>query len=184
MAQEMSPTQESLKIALILKERFPDQVLEIREFRGQVSVIVKHEKIKEILRYLKEDQGFNHLQDLCGCDYYPATPRFEVVYNLFSIERRLHIRIRAKIFRDEPEIDSITDLWPGANWHERECYDMFGISFKGHPDLRRILMPEDWDGYPLRKDYPLKGKGVWRGFKEILEDKNSDFPEQKERGMK
>jgi len=170
MAQEIERNyQDSLKIAFLLREQFPEEVLEITEFRGQVSVTVKKEKIKEILRYVKEEQGFNHLQDLCGVDYYLENPRFEVVYNLFSIWRRLHIRVKAKIDDKEPEIDSITDLWEGANWHERECFDMFGIKFTGHPDLRRILMPEDWNGHPLRKDYPLKGKELWRGFKEILE---------------
>ncbi|MDI1471604.1 MAG: NADH-quinone oxidoreductase subunit C [Thermodesulfovibrio sp.] len=171
MAQEIERNyQDSLKIAFLLREQFPEEVLEITEFRGQVSVTVKKEKIKEILRYVKEEQGFNHLQDLCGVDYYLENPRFEVVYNLFSIWRRLHIRVKAKIDDKEPEIDSITDLWEGANWHERECFDMFGIKFTGHPDLRRILMPEDWDGHPLRKDYPLKGRELWRGFKEILEE--------------
>lgn len=157
MAQKVTLKEETLKIAEILKDIFSHEIIEIKEFRGQVSVIVKKDKIKEILKYLKEQQGFNHLQDLCGVDYYPEKPRFEVVYNLFSICRRLHIRIRAKIDEENPEIDSITELWSGANWHERECYDMFGIKFNGHPELRRILMPEDWNGHPLRKDYPLRG---------------------------
>lgn len=173
MAQEVNmvvnSVKESLKIAETLREIFPEDVIEINEFRGQVSVIVKKDRIKEIIRYLKEQQGFNHLQDLCGVDYYPEKPRFEVVYNLYSLWRRLQIRIRAKIDEQEPEIESITELWQGADWHERECYDMFGIKFKEHPDLRRILMPEDWNGHPLRKDYPLKGKELWRGFKEIVE---------------
>ncbi|GAB5046231.1 NADH-quinone oxidoreductase subunit C [Thermodesulfovibrio sp. TK110] len=174
MAQEVmeidkaKAIEKSLEIANTLKEQFAHEVLDISEFRGQVSVIVKREKIKEILRYLKEKQGFNHLQDLCGVDYYPAEPRFEVVYNLYSISRRLHLRIKAKVYERESEIASITELWSGANWHERECFDMFGIRFTGHPDLRRILMPEDWDGHPLRKDYPLKGRELWKGFREIL----------------
>jgi len=162
-------TEESLKIGQKLKEQFPEEVIEIKEFRGQVSVIVKKQKIKEILRHLKEKEGFNHLQDLCGVDYYPEEPRFEVVYNLYSIWRRLHIRVRAKVKEDPAEIESVTELWRGANWHERECFDMFGIIFKGHSDLRRILMPDDWDGHPLKKDYPIKGKELWRGFREIIE---------------
>lgn len=162
-------SKQSLKIAESLKSLFPEEVIDIKEFRGQVSVIVKKGKIKEILQYLKEQEGFNHLQDLCAVDYYPEKPRFEVVYNLYSIWRRLHIRVRAKVEEESSEIDSVTELWQGANWHERECFDMFGIRFIGHPDLRRILMPEDWDGYPLRKDYPLKGKELWRGFREIIE---------------
>ncbi len=174
MAQEVENrtkvTSESLQIAEKLKVLFSEEVIEINEFRGQVSVIVRHGRIKEIIKYLKEQEGFNHLQDLCGVDYYPEKPRFEVVYNLYSIWRGLHIRIRVKVDEKEQEIESITELWQGADWHERECFDMFGIRFTGHPDLRRILMPEDWEGYPLRKDYPLRGKDLWRGFKEILEN--------------
>lgn len=161
-------TEGSLKIAFALKEQFPEEVIEIKDFRGQVSVIVKPDRIKAILQWLKEQQGFNHLQDICGVDYYPEKPRFEVVYSLYSIWRRLHIRVRAKVEEENAEIDSVTELWSGANWHERECFDMFGIRFIGHPDLRRILTPEDWYGYPLRKDYPLRGKELWRGFMEII----------------
>lgn len=173
MAQEIvikaKATNESLKIALKLRDLFPKEVIEINEFRGHVSVTVIKDRIKDILRYLKEKQGFNHLQDICGVDYYPGKPRFEIVYNLYSIWRRLHIMVKAKVFEDNPQIDSVTELWYGANWHERECFDMFGILFNGHPDLRRILMPEDWNGFPLRKDYPLKGKELWKGFREIIE---------------
>jgi len=190
MAQEIKETEEtkarenSLKIAEKLKETFPEEVLDIKEFRGQISVIVKKERIKEILTYLKLEHGFNHLQDLCGVDYYPESPRFEVVYNLYSIANRMHIRVRAKVYQENPEIESIVELWQGANWHERECFDMFGIRFKGHPDLRRILMPEDWNGHPLRKDYPLKGKELWRGFKEIIEpiSVNSDASSKRNGG--
>ncbi|MDW7972901.1 MAG: NADH-quinone oxidoreductase subunit C [Thermodesulfovibrio sp.] len=176
MAQEIENT---LKIAEKVKSLFPEDVFEIKEYRKQVSIITKKEKVKEILKYLKEQEGFNHLQDLCGVDYYPEEPRFEVVYNLYSILRRLSIRVRAKVFEEEPYIDTVTDLWQGADWHERECFDMFGIIFKNHPDLRRILMPEDWNGYPLRKDYPLRGKELWKGFKEIV-DPSICHPERSE----
>ncbi len=155
-----------------LKEKFADAIVSVEEFRGQYSVLVKREFAKKIIKYLKEIHKFNHLQDLCGVDWIKEDPRFEVVYNLYSIENRLHITVKTRVPQDNPEVDTITDLWEGANWHERECYDMFGIKFKGHPDLRRILMPEDWDGHPLRKDYPVKGKELWRGFREILEEKN------------
>ncbi|MCS7202843.1 MAG: NADH-quinone oxidoreductase subunit C [Thermodesulfovibrio sp.] len=162
-------TEASLKIAEQLRRIFYDYIVDIKEFRGQVLVVVNKEKIKEIIKYLKEEQGFNHLQDLCGVDYYPQKPRFEVVYSLFSIWRRLYIRLKVKVDEEDPEIESISDLWQSANWLERECFDMFGLRFKGHPDLKRILMPEDWEGYPLRKDYPIEGKEVWKGFREIVE---------------
>lgn len=171
----MEPKLIAQAIAEALKERFPAEVKEINEFRGQVSVIVKKDRIKEIMGYLHDtpELCFSYLRDLCGVDYIGKKgPRFEVVYQLYSISHRHMIRIRAEVPEDDPAIDSVSDIWDGANWHERECYDMFGIRFNGHPDLRRILMPEDWEGYPLRKDYPLKsdlGEGEWKGLKEVFE---------------
>jgi len=166
----MDPTE----IAEKVKKRFPEEVVEVTDFRDQVSVIVKRGKILNICRYLHDDPSlfFDHLQDLCGSDYHgKKDPRFEVVYNLYSITNHHKIRIRAQVPDNDPSIQSVTSIWAGANWHERECYDMFGIVFKGHPDHRRILLPEDWEGHPLRKDYPLKGPELdkdWHGFIEVL----------------
>jgi NADH-quinone oxidoreductase subunit C len=166
---------EPLQIADRLKERFPEDVLQTSEFGGQVSVSVKKENILGISGYLHDEPGlfFDLLRDICGVDYLgKKKPRFEVVYHLYSIKYRHMIRIKARVPEEDPVIDSVMPVWIGANWHERECYDMFGIVFKGHPDLRRILLPEDWEGHPLRKDYPLKGpapENEWRGFKEVLE---------------
>jgi NADH-quinone oxidoreductase subunit C len=162
------------EIAEKVKEHFPEEIVEITNFRDQVSVIVKREKILAICRYLHNDPSLflDHLQDLCGADYQgKKDPRFEVVYNLYSIKYHHKIRIRAQVPDNDPSIQSVTSIWAGANWHERECYDMFGIIFKGHPDHRRILLPEDWEGHPLRKDYPLKGPELdkdWHGFVEVL----------------
>lgn len=172
-----------LEIAERIKEKFPEEVIEIKEFREQVSVIVKKERIKDIMRYLYEtpEFSFDYLRDLCGVDYLgKKEKRFEVVYHLYSMKHRHMIRIKAEVPEDDCNIDSVVDIWAGANWHERECYDMFGITFNGHPDLRRILMPEDWVGYPLRKDYPLKadlGDLEWKGFKEVLEvaERNREY---------
>jgi NADH-quinone oxidoreductase subunit C len=161
-------------IAEKVKEKFPEQVVDVAEFRDQVSVIVKRDQIVSILKYLHDDPllSLDHLQDLTAVDYLKKKDvRFEVVYNLYSIKYRHQIRIRAQVSEDNPSISSVVPIWAGANWHERECYDMFGISFNGHPDLRRILMPEDWEGSPLRKDYPLKGPELendWIGFREVL----------------
>ena len=164
---------EPLEIADKIKEKFPLEVLEINNFRDQVSVSVKREKITDICLYLFEDSDIrmDYLSDLCGVDYPRKEYRFEVVYNLYSIKYRHRIRIKALIPADDPSIDSVVSIWSGANWHEREACDMFGIVFKGHPDLRRILMPDDWDGYPLRKDYPLEGAEGWeyRGYEEVKE---------------
>jgi NADH-quinone oxidoreductase subunit C len=162
------------EIAEKVKERFPEEVVEVTDFRDQGSVIVKRGKILNICKYLHDDTSLflDHLQDLCGADYHgKKDPRFEVVYNLYSIKYHHKIRIRAQVPDNDPSIQSVTSIWAGANWHERECYDMFGIIFKGHPDHRRILLPEDWEGHPLRKDYPLKGPELdkdWHGFIEVL----------------
>lgn len=166
---------EPKEIAEIIRDRYPAEVKEIKEFRGQVSVIVKRDRVKEIMKYLHHSPElyFDYLQDLCGVDHSGRKePRFEVVYHLYSIRHRHTIRIKAEVPEDNCAIDSVTDIWAGANWHERECYDLFGIKFNGHPDLRRILLPEDWEGHPLRKDYPLKadlGEMEWNGYKEVLQ---------------
>jgi len=164
---------EPLEIAKKVKERFPDQVVDVQECRGQVGVIVKKDKIVEILRWLHDDPAMqlNHLADLCGVDYLGKKDvRFEVVYNLYSIPLRHKIRIRAQVPEDDCNIDSVTSIWMGANWHERECFDLVGITFNNHPDLRRILLPEGWEGHPLRKDYPLDGGGKnWSGYDEVVE---------------
>ncbi len=164
---------EPLEIARKLQERFPDQVIEVTECRDQVGIVVRKDRIVEMLRWLHDDPSmqFNHLADLCGVDYLGKKDvRFEVVYNLYSISRRHRIRIRAQVPEDDCQIDSVTSIWMGADWHERECFDLFGITFNNHPDMRRILLPEDWEGYPLRKDYPLDGGGKnWKGYDEVLE---------------
>lgn len=161
-----------LEIVNTLQDIFKGEIKEISEFNGQVSVIVARERIIEIIRYLHDspELDFDHLQDICGVDYMNKKPiRFEVVYQLFSITQEHSIRIRAEVPEEDPSIETLSNIWEGAGWHERECYDMFGIIFKGHKDLRRILMPEDWNGHPLRKDYPLEGYGeFWQGFKDVL----------------
>ena len=141
-----------------LKAKFGDAIGEALEFIGQVSVRVDRERIVEVCDFLKQDgeTRFDYLSDLT-CVHYPdrvARP-FEVVYNLFSID--LNHRIRLKVDTDESAgVASVTGVWPTANWLEREVYDLFGVAFSGHPDLRRLLLPADWDGHPLRKDYPLE----------------------------
>ncbi len=141
-----------------LKEVLEDSFLEEGEFRGQRFVILKKDGVRKAVKLLK-DFGFNHLQTLTGVDYLKMPnrrARFEVVYQLYSIENRLQLRLRVEVPEDDPEVDSIVDLFPCANFLEREVYDLFGIKFKGHPNLKRILLPENWVGHPLRKDYPLE----------------------------
>ncbi len=164
-----------ITIAEQIRDKFQEDVVDTIEFRNQVSIIIKKERLKEIMSLLhfSSDYIFDYLVDLCGVDYLNRkTPRFEVVYNLFSMKHRHSLRVRVQVDEDDPSVDSVTDIWKGADWHERECFDMYGIRFEGHPDLRRILMPEDWEGHPLRKDYPLKsdlGDREWKGYKELVE---------------
>lgn len=165
---------EPSEIAEKLKEKYPEDVVDIQEFGGQVSVVLKKDRILEIFRHLHDEPtlSFDLLKDLCGVDYLgKREARFEVVYHLYSVEHEHMLRVKVPVTESDCSIDSVVPIWIGSDWHERECYDMYGIEFKGHPDLRRILMPEDWEGYPLRKDYPAKGPGPdeeWPGFVEVL----------------
>jgi len=128
------------------------------QFRGETTLLIRREDIVEVCKYCKESLGFDFLIDVSSVDNFGQEPRFEMVYELSSIATNEHLRLKFPVSEDEPEVPTVSGIWPTANWHEREIYDMMGISFAGHPDLRRILM---WDGYPyfpLRKDFPLGGK--------------------------
>jgi NADH-quinone oxidoreductase subunit C len=144
----------------LLQEKFPDEVVEVVEFRGETTIVVQPGKIVEICRTLRDDHntGFKYLSMIAGLDFLPQSPRFGLVYNLYSHKHHHRITLKTMLANDAaPAIDSVTKVWSTANWHEREVYDMMGIRFNGHPDLRRILMPGDWVGHPQRKDYPLRG---------------------------
>ena len=149
-----------------LKTKFPDAILatHVDEARAETSVSVAAARLLDIARYLHDapDAAFDHLTDICSVDYPEDQLRFEVVYHLHSLPLRQRLRLKARITEDDPTIASVTGIWKGAEFLEREVYDMMGIRFSGHPDLRRILMPEDYaEGYPLRKDFPTEGRG-WR----------------------
>jgi NADH-quinone oxidoreductase subunit C len=151
--------------AAAVKEKFGDAIEEIRmpmEYPTDVPIIyVKKESVIALLKFLKTDPAFSYdfLADITATDE-EVDPRFEVVYNLRSVKTKARIRIKARVAEGE-KIDTAVDVWAGANWAEREVYDMFGIVFAGHPDLRRILMDLRWEGHPLRKDYPLRGYQVF-----------------------
>ena len=125
--------------------------------RGEPTLFIAAPSIVEVCRFLKTEQGFIRLSSITAVDWTPAEPRFEVVYNLHSIDRNQRLRLKCWVSESECEIDSMTGVWRAANWYEREVFDLFGIRFRNHPDLRRILMPIDWEGHPLRKDYPVHG---------------------------
>lgn len=143
-----------------IREKFPDSIVDESFFRDDTTVIVKKEDILPIARFLCSDEylSFDFLSDLCCVDYYKREPRFEIVYHLYSIKNNKRLRVKAPIHSNQEAISSVCSVWETANWLERECYDMYGIGFEGHPDLRRILLTDDWEGHPQRKDYPLKGR--------------------------
>ena len=124
----------------------------------QTTVYVSREDLLMVARALRDraDLGFTFLAELTAVDFWPREPRFELVYLLVSIEHRLRLRVKVKLHGEDARVPTVTLLWPAANWLEREVWDLFGITFDGHPDPRRLLMPEDWEGYPLRKDYPVQ----------------------------
>ncbi len=159
---ELELKQDEQAILDALQDRLPDLEMEIKKSCGQLSILVDKKMIVPLCKVLKEHSAtqFDYLADLCGVDYLgKSAKRFQVVYNLYSISRNHRIRVKTDLDEADCFVDSVTEIWKTANWHERELFDMFGIEVKGHPDLRRILMPDEWEGYPLRKDYPLQGKG-------------------------
>ncbi len=142
-----------------LTAAYPNSIVSVNEFRGETTVVAKKQQIVEICRFLNDDADslFDYCSDVCGADAYTPENRFEVIYNLYST--KLNHRIRVKVTVDEADIHcpSVTSIWPGANWPERETFDMFGIIFDGHNDLRRMYMPEEFEYHPLRKDFPMMG---------------------------
>ena len=134
-------------------------VQEVKFDRDEMTIFVRRDNLREACTLLKGDPAcpFNFLSDVTCVDWYPAEPRFEVVYHLLSIPKKERVRLKVHLDGNSPAVESLTSVWPGANYFEREVFDLFGVRFTGHPYLRRILMPEDWEGYPLRKDYPVEG---------------------------
>ena len=127
-------------------------------FRGETTLVMERAAIHAIANFCKEELGFDYLVDVSGVDHFGEEPRFEMVYELYSMARGQHLRLKIAVSEDDPEVPTVSDIWATADWHERETFDMFGIRFSGHPDLRRILMWEGYPFHPLRKDFPLAGK--------------------------
>jgi len=148
---------EETEILAKLKNKFPQQVKETFISLGMEVAVIDKEALFEVMSFLKEKpQDYAMLLDLTCVDYLGEEPRFEMVYHLFSLSSNRKLRIKARVSEKEPRIASLTPLWRNANWLEREVYDLFGIEFVGHPDLRRIFMYDGFEGHPLRKDYPLR----------------------------
>jgi NADH-quinone oxidoreductase subunit C len=159
-----------------LQEAFGDGFQSIEVFRGETKVFVDPSIIVPVCKFLHEDSdlSFNFLIALTCVDYWPEEPRFMVAYQLYSEKNRAILGLRAYLPGTDPKISTVESVYPNANWHEREVYDMFGITFEGHSDLRRILMPYDWEGHPLRKDYPL-------GYEEVQFSFNFDEINQRKK---
>jgi NADH-quinone oxidoreductase subunit C len=152
-----------------LNGAFGTAILDSGELRGDLSVYVRPNAIVEVARFLRDDSDlrYNFLENLCAVDYLGRDPRFEVVYHLLSHPNRHRLALKVGLPESKPNVPTLTGLWTTANWQERETFDMFGIIFDGHPSLERILMPDDWEGYPQRKDVPL-------GYEEVAFTFNQD----------
>jgi NADH-quinone oxidoreductase subunit C len=162
------PDEEQLQTAsanptvAFVRERFPEDLLDVTEHRGEITVLLRPDAIARVCEALRDAPGlrYNFLADITAVDWPEREPRFDVVYHLLSLDTRAVIRLKLRVGEadeETPEVPSVVEVWPTANWFEREVFDLFGITFAGHPKMARILMPTDWVGHPLRKDYPLTG---------------------------
>lgn len=144
----------------LVKEKFPQAVVETVEFRDEQTIVLQPASLLSVCTYLQKNLRYDFLSTITAVDWPERVPRFDVVYQLLSLSNQSVLRLKVRVGErgeEHPSVPSVTSIWPGANWYEREVYDLFGIEFAGHPDLRRILMPPDWTTHPLRKDYPLTG---------------------------
>ena len=146
-------------IAHELRDAHPDAILGTEYARERAELLVEAAQVRDVIRALMA-RGYTFIPSVHGVDYYPEEPRLGVVYELMDMREVDRITVKVRVPLDDPAVPSIVDLFPGANWDEREIYDMFGVIFDGHPDLRRILMPEDFEGHPQRRDYPIGGEPV------------------------
>jgi NADH-quinone oxidoreductase subunit C len=142
-----------------VKAKFPSSVLDVKEFRNETTLSIKKEDLVNVSIFLRDDEGckFDYLSDLCGADAYTPENRFEVIYNIYSLQNKQRLRLKVVTDESDLHVPSVSSVWPGAGWPEREAYDMFGIVFDGNSDLRRMYMPEEFEYFPLRKDFPLMG---------------------------
>ncbi len=149
----------------MVRKKFPQAIVETVEFRGEQTIVLKPEHLVAVCNYLHKNLQYTFLSTVTAVDWFERVPRYDVVYHLLSIPHRSELRLKVRVgergagadLSQLPSVPTVVGVWPSANWYEREVYDLFGITFTGHPDLRRILMPMDWTTHPLRKDYPLSG---------------------------
>ncbi|MCC6394076.1 MAG: NADH-quinone oxidoreductase subunit C [Bryobacterales bacterium] len=144
-------------VVAAIAERFPQAIQEAKGDLGELTLVIAAEHLVEVCRLLKAEQKFVRLSSVTGVDWMPRDPRLEVVYHLEAVERKLRLRLKVWAAGEPPTLDSVTSVWRGADWYEREVFDLFGVVFRNHPDMRRIMMPDNWEGHPLRKDFPVHG---------------------------
>jgi NADH-quinone oxidoreductase subunit C len=137
----------------------PHAIADVQSFRGELTLYIPRTEVRRVGEFLarESDLSFAYLSDITAVDRFPLEPRFDLNYHVLSIPRREALRLRVLLPGASPGVESVVQVWPTANWHEREIFDLFGVHFEGHPDLRRLLMPDNWEGHPLRKDYPVEG---------------------------
>ena len=140
-----------------LGKLFGNRILSKTEFRGETTFTIAREHVREVMKFCRDELSFDYLLDISSVDNFGEEPRFEVVYELYSMTLALHLRIKCAVSEDDPTVDTVSDIWRTADWHEREVYDMMGLRFNNHPDLRRILMWEGYPYFPLRKEFPMEG---------------------------
>ena len=143
-----------------VRQKFPQAIVETVEFRDEQTIVLKPEDLVTVCSYLQKNLQYNFLSSVTAVDWPERIPRFDVVYHLLSLPNQCVLRLKVRVGQrreEHPAVPTVVGVWPSANWYEREVYDLFGITFSGHPDMRRILMPMDWTTHPLRKDYPLAG---------------------------
>ena len=144
-------------LTMALVERFGSAIESGSVQHDQTILYVSADKIVDVCQFLRDEHGFNRVSSVTALDWYPQEPRFEVVYLLHAVKEAARLRLKVRVPGEKPSVASVTPVWPGANWYEREVFDLFGVTFEGHPDLRRIMMPDGWQGHPLRKDFPIHG---------------------------
>ena len=154
-----TPDLEQNPIVAKIRDWRPEAIAELISFRGELTIVIYREHIRPLCEFLRADQflAFTYLSAVTGVDRFPIEPRFELNYHLLSLSRRDGVCLRVRLPGEDPVAESVVPVWPTANWHEREIFDLFGIRFEGHPNLHRMLLPDDWEGHPLRKDYPVEG---------------------------
>jgi NADH-quinone oxidoreductase subunit C len=166
-----------------VREQFPQALLDVVQFSGETTLVIHPKEIVSVCRYLRDTNGliYNFLSDISSVDYYPdynRPGRFGVSYHLLSMLYNRRVRLKVYLSEDEPIVPTVTNVWAAANWLEREIYDMMGIIFEGHPDLRRVLLPDDWDGHPLRRDAPLGYETVMFSFNVDEISKHKPFAQE------